>query len=298
MKYTDFINEIVMKLQDFYGNDAKVEIRKVTKNNNLVLDGIYIAFNNEKGVIPIIYLKQFYDQYDSGKMSINECVGEIVDLREESDITEESAQSIITRMSNWEFVKERIYPILISSAENRELVNTLANKSFLDLSVIYVIRLASDEISSATIKITKELFKQYAISEETLHEQAIKNMKNDGYTFKNITQIIFEMTDKEMEEGIINDAIPMFVFTNKMKSYGAAGILDAEFLKEECRGKSFYIIPSSLHETFFVPDEDINQEELDIMVKEVNRTDVKTEEKLADHTYYYDGKLNKVRFHK
>lgn len=299
MEYKEFLEEVMGKLKNFYGNDAEIIIKKVVKNNNLSLDGLHIIFKeNSKGVIPIIYLNQYYDQYISGKMSIEECVGNIVDLRQGTDIPFDSAYSIISRVNDWENVKEIIYPLLISTAENQEAMNELVNTTFLDLSVIYVIRLKSTTMASATIKITNVLLQQYGVSKEMLHAQAINNLKKDGYTFTNLVQMISEMANSVRKDNMMEDIMPMFVVTNNMRCFGAAGILNSEFLKEECRGKSFFIIPSSVHETIFVPDDGVSQEELDIMVHQVNQEQVAAEERLADHTYYYDCRTGEIRINK
>ena len=66
------------------------------------------------------------------------------------------------------------------------------------------------------------------------------------------------------------EAGKMFVLTNKDRMYGAAGILNRTILREQCHGKSFYILPSSVHETIFIPFvEEIDQTELDHMVSEI-----------------------------
>ena len=88
----------------------------------------------------------------------------------------------------------------------------------------------------------------------------------------------------------------MFVLTNKDRMYGAAGILNRTILREQCHGKSFYILPSSVHETIFIPFvEEIDQTELDHMVSEINRAQVIPEERLTSHSYFYDRQADEIR---
>ena len=70
-----------------YMKDADITVRKVIKNNNRNLDGLHIILKDECiGVTPILYLEEYYGAYLTGKMSIEECVGSIVDLRREQMI--------------------------------------------------------------------------------------------------------------------------------------------------------------------------------------------------------------------
>ena len=88
----------------------------------------------------------------------------------------------------------------------------------------------------------------------------------------------------------------MYILTNRDKSYGAAGILNRELLKEFAEGRDFIILPSSVHESLFVPvDGETDQSVFDEMVREVNRNEVSVEEQLADHSYYYDAQAGEIR---
>ena len=90
--------------------------------------------------------------------------------------------------------------------------------------------------------------------------------------------------------------LEMFVLTNSLRMFGAAGILDIEFLKEKLGEKDYYILPSSLHETIIVPAaENVDCEALNNMVKEINGCEVSEEERLSDHCYFYEGKSGKLR---
>ena len=52
---------------------------------------------------------------------------------------------------------------------------------------------------------------------------------------------------------------------------------------------SFYILPSSIHETILVPDSgQYTPHELQEIVKSANRTVVERKEFLSDSVYYYD----------
>ena len=78
--------------------------------------------------------------------------------------------------------------------------------------------------------------------------------------------------------------------------YGAAGILNRKLVGEFAWGRNFYILPSSVHETLFVPATGVEEKEmLDRMVAEINAAQVLPEEQLTDHAYYYDGEADEIR---
>ena len=64
----------------------------------------------------------------------------------------------------------------------------------------------------------------------------------------------------------------------------------------EEKGRSLYIIPSSIHELLIYPDfGDVSPAELSGYVKEVNRTQVQPQDRLSDHIYYYDRQTDEIR---
>jgi len=83
---------------------------------------------------------------------------------------------------------------------------------------------------------------------------------------------------------------PMYVVSNTQRIYGAAVILYEGVLEAFAKkiGGDFYILPSSIHETLFIPaNTGIEQEELLKMVREVNEKEVSPDEELSDHVYRY-----------
>ena len=60
-------------------------------------------------------------------------------------------------------------------------------------------------------------------------------------------------------------------------------------IAEQVGSSSYYILPSSIHETIVVPFNDgMNVDELKNMVHEVNSTQVVADEILSDNVYVYD----------
>ena len=94
----------------------------------------------------------------------------------------------------------------------------------------------------------------------------------------------------------MNRATKMYVLTNSSKIYGAAGILNKELIRKFAGKQDYFILPSSLHECIFVPVNDkFDKEYFDSMVAEVNKTQVSVEERLTNHSYYYDAESGEIK---
>ena len=72
--------------------------------------------------------------------------------------------------------------------------------------------------------------------------------------------------------------------------HGASAILlGADYYQETLQGRSFYVLPSSIHETILVMDKDRKcGKKYSDMVCEVNEAVVEEKEILSDHAYFYD----------
>ena len=288
MKYEEFKTNLIEELKDFYGADATVELTTATKNNGIHLDGIIIRLG-ETNVAPIIYLQQYYEEFmENENSSIDEIVGRIVELRERHEL--QDADGVICKITDWTYVKEHVYPMLISTEDNKEMLSSLVTKPFLDLSVIFYIRL-EDTLQmggEATVKVTKEMLSLMKVTEIELFDAAMNNMKSDGYNVQDIFSVIMGITDETIPDD--ENCEKMFVMTNADKRYGAAGLLNITSIVEKIGDKSCFLLPSSLHEILVVPENDeIDVQILKTMVVEVNTTSVAEEEKLSDSVYYYSS---------
>lgn len=305
MDYQEFKTDIIDILRDFYGKDAMVTVIDVLKNNGVRYDSVSIFFtDHDEKVIPAIYLNGLYQQYAVGDMTLEDCVGEIIQLRERNNHPEDICQ-IIGNLWDWSFVKDNVYPALLSTEENHELLECLVTRTFLDLSVVYIVRMTMADGGLGSVKINKLLFEQYGISREELQEKAIMNLEKDDYKLVNLLDTIKSILEEDMPKqcseylsDILAEPVKMYVLTNAFKLYGAAGILSSNFLRENSGGRNYFILPSSIHETIFVPaEEGMSQKEFDNMVKEINTTQLSAEELLANHSYYYDTLSGEIQIY-
>ncbi len=307
MSYEEFKKELLKELQGYYGENMEVEICSVKRNNGKSYDGVQIIMGNAGwSVVPVISLDGLYEAYSNGSMEMAECVEEVCRERKRHETTEDIFRTA-KKLADWSAVKDSVYPMLLSTQKNEEMLENLVSIPILDLSVVYIFRMKIEKEIRCNVKISREMIKHYGITESELHRQAMENLAKDGYEFLDMAALIRNMVragDKEdgkgqhMENMDREDEIQvkMYVLTNKEKSYGAAGILNKKFVREFAKGQNFFILPSSIHETIFVPADNLSDREIfDNMVEEVNETQVSMEEQLSNHCYYYDGQADEIR---
>ena len=308
MTYEEFKDGLLKGLQELYGKDMEVDICRVDHNNGQSYDGVKIMPKEMEHcvtVAPVISIEGFYESYKDGSMKIEECIEEIRGVLEKHEMPDAVLQ-FVGRLSDWESVKEHIYPILLSTKENEEMLEELVSVPMLDLTVAYIIRVeAAEGGQKGCIKVKKRMLEQYGIEVMQLHGQAMENLEKDGYEFQDMEVFVQKMLGRESDAGEIGwedvrNALEdrMYVLTNAAKTYGAAGILNKKLVQEFAGKQDFFILPSSIHETIFVRANHLSEKEVfDSMVAEVNETQVDVEERLSDHCYYYNGQTGKIRMY-
>lgn len=305
MKYEEFKDALLKALQEIYGVEGVTVEENLLKNNGQRYDGLQIRTRERTSIATVIHLEDIYDEYREEDLDMEGCVREVLRTRAAYACMEEVIQ-FADSLNYWENIREQVYPILLGTERNRELLENLVSEPLLDMSVAYIIRSGKDGEKSYSVKINRNMLAMYGISEKELHRQAMENMEKDGYRFMDIEDVIMKLIpevdpDREITDGIeMLMGTPMrgrmYVLTNSVKRYGAAGILNKKLVKEFAGDKDYYILPSSVHETIFVPaDGRMNREELDSMVAEVNSSTVVREEWLTDHSYYYDAAKDEIR---
>lgn len=298
MGYEEFKQKLSARLRYFYGDGTEVKIDIMKRNNGQEYEGLMVvpkSVESRCSIAPVIRLDAFYYAYRNGEMDFDGCIEKICSEIRNSEPSEYMFRGV-NKLLDWNSVKDNIYPILLSTRENSEQLEQLVSMPMLDLSVAYIIRCDVPEEYSGCIKISKNMLECYRVSRDELHRQAVWNLEKDDYEFHDIEPIVRNMMQGIMEVKVFTKApLSMYILTNS-KLYGAAGILNKKMLREFARNRNYYILPSSLHETIFVPDDGgCSKERLDEMVKEVNAELVEAEEILSDHSYYYDAKMEEIR---
>ena len=141
MDYEAFKESLIRGLEETYGGKAEIIPQETLRTNGERYEGLLAVFGTGEENIPVIRLDELYGMYRGGEADINGCVEHARRFREEHGRSERmEAFSKVVR--SWEYGKRNVYPLLLSTEENRELLGELAHTPVpgLDLSVAYMIR--------------------------------------------------------------------------------------------------------------------------------------------------------------
>ena len=133
---------------------------------------------------------------------------------------------------------------------------------------------------------------------DELHNQAMANLRNDDYVLQDIEAYLREQIQNDRLAdaiGLKNEGL-MYIFKNQARYYGAACIISRDILKRLVPDVNQYVLPYSLHELIFIPDNGRFERGLidglmNVLIEECARK----EELLNDHCYYYDADTGKIR---
>lgn len=294
MDYKSFLNEITSSICHILGEEMEVSLRTITKNNNVILDGITIRNENET-ISPTIYLNPYYEQYLSGD-SIPDIVQEIVQFYQEN---REKQNIDIQFFTQYEKVKDRIVYKLIHYSKNRKLLEKIPHVQFLDMAIVFYYLVRSDVSSNTTILIynthiqmwgkkTVEIFRMANQNTQRLLKVQINSIE-DVITEESGNSIFFENQES---------AIPMYVISNHNNFNGASCILYQNVLKDfaDHIQSDLFVLPSSIHETIIIPQKSYDVlENLKELVKDTNDKQVEEDEILSYNVYEYSRKKERIK---
>lgn len=293
MNFDEYVENIVDEIRARADKKYQIQRNEVTKNNGVKLTGI--AVMAEKGG-PCIYLDEFYREYDSGEMEFGETVDEIYNMIMENL---DALSSIdVSYLSEWETVRGSIHARLINAGKNKEMLDRVPHRMFLDLAVVYyAVVVELEDHGTGTMLINNGYMEQWGQLEDSLYRQAIENMRAEGKPFfRDMDTVICGLLLQEDVDLLCDDAskldAKLYVLSNQRRKYGAAEILDNNILQmiADKIGDGFIVLPSSVHEVIIVPPKnEMEYGKLADMVREVNDSQVAVEERLSYHIYVYSG---------
>ena len=167
--------------------------------------------------------------------------------------------------------------------------------------IVYIRILFSYEDSYASCIVTHNLLKIWDISINELFRTAWINTK-DTFRIYNMVDTILQMMGTDISDDLHDEIVgcdfDMYILTNQIKYFGAAAILNREFLNSVCDNlntEEIMILPSSIHEIIITKNENYSLDEMKDMVISVNSECLPDEDILSDHVYIYNH--NEEEFH-
>lgn len=283
---------------------AEVDVREVRKNNNLLLHGITIRDSQEStGITPTIYLDNYYKEYCNDELTAEEIAEKIIELH----LEERGKVSVdVSELTDFNKAKKNLRIKLINTERNKEFLETIPHKEFLDMAMVYQIKAIVEEKSVGTTVVTDSLLKLYGVSVDELHEAALENMKaTEPADIAGMTSKLFGLAstmgvDPEIELEELAERLEdewMLIISNKSSIFGASQIVYEETLQKVASifQQSYFILPSSIHECLAIRAlGECDVEGLKAMVKEINSTQVLPEEVLSDNVYFYNAETGEL----
>lgn len=298
-----FAGTVKAAMEVNYGEDYKVLVQNVNKNNGLVLTGISIL-KKDCNIAPTIYLNQVFEQYQEGRTMESIC-REIIRVYEEHAVHTDFDVSYVTDFAKGQ---NRICYKLINAEKNEALLTDVPHVMLEDLAIIFYILVSKDSEGTGTITVKNNMLSFWNVDTDTLYQLALVNTQRlFRGTVRSMASVMTEILSHKLDEECAqefydmmvgeDDMIPMYVCTNADKLNGAGVILYQGLLQKfaDRVGSDFYILPSSIHETLLIPaNSDMDVEYLRDMVRTVNRTEVAPDEVLSDSVYYYNRLTDRV----
>lgn len=229
---------------------------------------------------------------------------EVVSRASESIITdiENTPEINVEDLTNYDEMKSKLAMEVVSADRNAEMLENVPHEQMEDMAVVYRLILGQDSegrssvfvTNDLTVLVTNDLMEQFGVTHEQLHEDAMINaLEIRPSEIRGLSVVMTEMMGPGMTPEIDPADEQMFVAGVSDIIYGAGVIAYPNFFEDaaEKLGGDFYVLPSSIHEVLLVRDNgEMTAKDLEVMVKEVNATQVAPEDQLTDHVYHYDSK--------
>ena len=175
ISYEEFKEEMWKRLQGLFGEGHEIRIQKVRKVNLGEIEAFNIYKKNGKDQhSPNFYCRELYERYQRG-LALSVLAQ---DIKEKYEMMQEKVSiGLIEDITQFEKVKNRIIFTVINGEKNREILEEVPHRVFLDLAVIYRIVVKEEWNACSSMRVTKVLLEQWGITEEELFETAKENMK-------------------------------------------------------------------------------------------------------------------------
>ncbi len=267
------IKEIAEEMQNRYP-EAEVIVEEVEKVNG-ARTGLSILQNGEN-IAPCIYLDpERIAEQDA------ETVCDGLQRAYENNKPDFSKTDILA-LREWENVADKVKIRVINKGWNGAYLEGKPHTEIDDLAVMYYIDLGTNETAGLmTVAVNDFFMGQWDIDKETLHAAAMANTAKGA-----VVRTIASVMDDAGFPPVPEDACPMYVCSNASRNLGGGVVLAImESLRE--RFGTFWILPSSIHETIIVPSSAVDdREQLDALVNCVTLTQVEKDERLGTHAYF------------
>ncbi len=304
MKYEIFkevvAERFLSQMPDDFANHT-VSIQSVTEVNQIV-DRLELippgGVHSES--YPTLSVNKMYEQYQRSEDLMDTLAWAAFDMAAKYKMM---AKTITTMTAD--DLSEKVVMSLINTEQNKELLSTIPNRPFRDLSIVYHMVTGGERTPMYGSLVTNEIAKLKGMDEQALYEAAVVNTKRlFPPTTKNMNQVIRDIfvsegMPEEIAEMMVGEMPAdkmMYVISNNKGINGAVSMLyenELHTLAEHLE-TDLYILPSSIHEVIAVSVGMGDPNELAQMVAEINMGQVELADRLSNQVYHYDKDLRKL----
>ena len=312
MDFNEFREKVKETLPDFLTDDlrnAEIKDTAVNKLQGESYSGISVTPEGSSVGVSINLEDAFLDYQTGDQFTavMNRLADTLVGTLGERE------QFDLGFLSDYSAVKEMLTMEVVGKDQNAEMLQSVPHQEMEDLAAVYRIDLGDTENGNATVLITNEMLRNYGITPDQLHQDAIdaahQTMK---YSIRGMDEVLMGMAQSmgiDQEQPVMFSS-PLYVATTERDMFGA-GVLCAKGIKDkscciwqetarsgnaalplaEKLDGNFYVLPSSVHEILLLPDRFAPEYQLlKEMVQDVNANEVDPKDRLSDNVYHYDAK--------
>ena len=214
-------------------------------------------------------------------------------------ITAGMQEQIQEVLSDYGKIKERLTIRLCNKEKDREKLAQVIHRDFLDLAIMPYIDLGHITGFPAAAAIPQSMAAGLGLAEEQVVEDALANSPK-------LHPAKVSPLSAMMDELLQELGMPLYgpsdaglsVITTEGISYGACAIFCPGILAKMAEEKEadILLIPSSVHEFLALADDGaMTKEELEALIRDVNRNEVAEGDVLSDNLYRFDRKTGEIR---
>ena len=291
MQHEDYQKRLFSEVRQLKPAGFQVELKEMEKNNGVRVPAICIRQEKES-ISPSISLVPYLEEAGRG-VSCRHLARQIWDCYEEARVKGAMPERFF---SSYNDVRARVFCRLVNYEKNRDQLLSVPHEMWQDLAVTYYYQVDPAILPDATILIRHEHLKKWQVEEEELRRDAWKNsLAKMPLQFLNLGAVLQEMAVWESEGA--GEETNLALLTNESRTLGAVCICYPGATEEISKAVSgdYYILPSSIHECLILPDDgSFEREELERVVRQINRTQLSPQEILSDRVYHYSAKTSAV----
>lgn len=301
-EFTERVVEAVKKLEAEKPQERRYEVEAYEKfcQNHVVKHGILFqipGFNTSK----IVYLT--HGPYDFEELTFDESARILVNEVEKADSPEDD---MLSNFGTFDTITNHIYPMLVNGSQDPEFLDPLLSTDFLDLKVIYFVKMFGESDRSRPFpnlieplghfKIQKSMLNAWGVTEEDILNAARDNMNKAAQTFPMelvLNNLLSGMPDSPDP---VTDPVPMYIISTNIGVNGAGAMTDRDVMTGLCEKLDtdmLLVIPSSIHEVIAMDyrnyrsrDENVI-DDTNAMIRKVNDEELDPEDVLSNHCYLF-----------